>query len=582
MPEERLRFLADTSILLAESLDLGETLRQLATSIVPRFADWCTISLRQEDGVMRRIVGVHKDPAKAPVIERYLDAFSPEQHKPSPMTEAILGGRSFFSPKVDDAMIVRLAQNAAHVAILRELGVSSSIIVPLVARGTTVGALSMAFAEGTREFAELDHQLARELGGLAGLAIDAARRFADERTARWRAERAEAETRQLLAERQQLLHKAESAGRAKDEFLAILGHELRNPLAPIVTALDLMKARGGAPERELAVIERQTRHLVRLVDDLLDVSRIARGFVTLEKEPVEVAEIVEKAIEMAEPMIEARKQRLAVAVDQSLVIDADSTRLAQVISNLLTNASKYTQTGGTIELAASRVAERVVLRVRDSGKGIEPAMLPHIFDMFVQERQALDRARGGLGLGLTIVKSLVEAHGGSVIARSDGADRGSEFEISLPASRIRASTPRIVIESGESRRPGARVLVVDDNEDAAVLLADSLAQKGFETRTAGDAHQALEVMRSWWPEAAILDIGLPVVDGYELARQIRMLAGGDKLYLVALTGYGQAMDRERAIGAGFDHHLVKPVDVATIRSLLDAALAGSSGIPAPG
>jgi signal transduction histidine kinase len=287
MAEQRLRFLADAGMMLASSLDIGETLRQLAHAIVPRFADWCTISLRQDDGVVRRIVGVHKDPARAPVMEQYLSGDGPQGHRTSATSEAIGAGRSHFAQHVDDAMLAATAQNDDHLRILRSLGCTSTIIVPLIARGSAVGALSMAMADTTREFNELDHQLARELGALAGLAIDSARRFADERTARWRAERAEAETRQLSSERQQLLLRAESAVRAKDEFLAILGHELRNPLAPIVTALDLMKARGGAPQRELAVIERQTRHLVRLVDDLLDVSRIARGFVTLESEPVD-------------------------------------------------------------------------------------------------------------------------------------------------------------------------------------------------------------------------------------------------------------------------------------------------------
>jgi signal transduction histidine kinase/ActR/RegA family two-component response regulator len=569
-------------MMLAGSLDIGETLRQLAHAIVPRFADWCTISLRQDDGVVRRIVGVHKDPACAPAMEQYLGGYSPDDHRTSAMTDAISGGVSYFLQRVDDAALERAAQNDEHLQILRKLGCTSTIIVPLLARGAAVGALSMSMSDGAREFSELDHALARELGALAGLAIDAARRFADERTARWRAERAESESRQLLVERQQLLIKAESAVRAKDEFLAILGHELRNPLAPIVTALDLMKARGGAPERELAVIERQTRHLVRLVDDLLDVSRIARGFVTLEKEPVEMLEIVEKAIEMAEPLIEQRNQRLTVHVASSLVINADATRLSQVVANLLTNAAKYTPTGGAIDVTGERVDDRVVLRVRDNGKGIETAMLPRVFDMFVQERQSLDRAGGGLGLGLTIVKSLIEAHGGTVTARSEGIDRGSEFEISLPAARVRASTPNIVVDRADTARPGARVLVVDDNEDAASLMGETLARKGFDTRIAGDAKQALEVLADWWPEAAVLDIGLPVVDGYELARQIRAMPGGANLFLIALTGYGQAMDRERAMAAGFDHHLVKPVDVATIRALLDAALTGSSGIPTPG
>ncbi len=558
-------------MVLAGALDIGETLRRLAQAVVPRFADWCTITLRDDDGAMRRILGVHKDAARTPAMDRYVQGFRPDAHRDQVMVQAIEQGKSYFVPQVDDRALETSAQSPEHLAVLRELGCTSLIVVPLLARGTAIGVLSVAMSDASRGFEEVDHQLARELGALTGLAIDAARRFADERTARWRAERAEEESKRLLAERQELLRKAEAASRAKDEFLAILGHELRNPLAPIVTALDLMKARGGAPERELAVIERQTRHLVRLVDDLLDVSRIARGLVTLEKEPIELAEVVEKAIEMAEPLIEQRTQRLEVEVEPGLVVYGDSTRLAQVVGNLLTNAAKYTPAGGSIDVRGAREGEDAVVRVRDTGVGIEPAMLPAVFDMFVQERQALDRARGGLGLGLTIVKSLVEAHGGTVSAHSEGPGKGSEFSIRLPAARVRASTPRIEMPDVASARTGMRVLVVDDNEDAALLMADALAHKGLDTRTAAEANEALALFDTFHPEVAILDIGLPVIDGYQLARALRARPGGDRLYLIALTGYGQAMDRERALAAGFDHHLVKPVDVATIRRLLDAA-----------
>lgn len=581
MAEQRLRFLADASHLLAGSLEIGETLRKLAHAIVPRLADWCTITLRQDNGAMHSVIGIHKDPDRTAAMEEYLR--SVPEHEPVPLVAAAIHeGASFVEQHVGEDALARLVQRPEQQTLIEQLGCTSLVVVPLLARGTAIGVLAIAMADGSRELNELDHQLARELGALTGLAVDAARRFADERTARWRAERAEAESKKLLAERQQLLRQVESASQAKDEFLAMLGHELRNPLAPIVTAIELMRTRGHATEREIAVIERQTRHLVRLVDDLLDVSRIARGVVTLEKKPIELREIVEKAIEMAEPLIEKRTQRLGVDVADGLVVDADSTRLAQVIANLLTNAARYTPPNGTVEVIGERTGEHIVLRVRDTGIGIDPAMLPNIFDMFVQHRQALDRAGGGLGLGLTIVKSLVEAHGGTVIARSEGRDRGSEFEIRLPAARVRASTPRIEPDRVPSQRPGARVLVVDDNEDAAMLMADSLERRGYRTATASDANAAMVLIDSFKPQAAILDIGLPVVDGYQLARQIRGLPGGDQIYMIALTGYGQAMDRERALAAGFDHHLVKPVDAATIRGLLDAALAGTSGIPAPG
>ena len=590
MPEEKLRFLADASILLASSLDTPEALRRLAHAIVPRFADWCTITLRGEDGVVRRIIGVHKDPARQPTMDEYLRAADPQEHKTSSvMVDAVAHGKSFFAEHVTQEQLEAAAQSPDHLRILMTLGVTSSVVVPLIARGTPIGALSLCMSDDTRQFRELDHQLARELGALAGLAVDSARRFADERMARWRAERAEAETRTLLTERQELLQKAEAASHAKDEFLSILGHELRNPLAPIVTALELMKAHGTAPLRELAIIERQTRHLVRLVDDLLDVSRIARGLVTLERQAVDAREVVDKAVEMAEPMLEQR--RLTVNVPDGLVIDADPMRLAQAIANLLTNACKYTKPGADVTITAEREGDRAKIAVRDTGVGIEPTMLPHIFDMFVQERQSLDRSRGGLGLGLTIVKSLVEAHGGSVTAHSGGKDQGSEFQIRVPVATKQPpgspgpaghplAAPGPELREQPATQSGARILIVDDNEDAAVLMAESLSRKGFVTQTASDAREAIAVCQTFKPQAAVLDIGLPGVDGYQLARQLRTLPGFERMYLIALTGYGQSVDRERALAAGFDQHLVKPVEVAKIRALLDAALGATDGIPA--
>jgi signal transduction histidine kinase/ActR/RegA family two-component response regulator len=553
MPEKRLRFLADASILLAGSLDIRETLTQLVAAIVPQFADWSTITAADEHGVMRRVAGAHADPARHAAMATYLSSFPPDRHRPGQMVSETNAGRSVFVPEVEDERLVTFAQDETHLAVLRALGVTSLIVAPLLVRGRSIGALSMCMS-GERRFEELDHQLARELGALAGLAIDNARRLEAERTARERAEHAEA---------------------AKDEFLAMLGHELRNPLAPIVTALELMKTRGGAQPRELGVIERQTKHLTRLVDDLLDVSRIARGMIALEKRPVEAGDVVHRAVEMTEPMFVARHQRLTIEVPNGLVLDADPERMAQVLSNLLTNASKYTPAEGAIDLTARRDGDSIAIDVRDTGMGISPEMLPKIFDMFVQHHQPLDRSGGGLGLGLTIVKSLVHAHGGTVVATSEGAGKGSQFELRLPASEEKPAIARGEPAVALARR--ITVLVVDDNEDAASLMADSLERAGYITRVAHDAREAIEAAREVQPAAAILDIGLPVIDGFELAKMLRQEPGLERMCLIALTGYGQAADRERALAAGFDRHLVKPVTVSAIRAVLDAAV---SGIPA--
>jgi PAS domain S-box-containing protein len=370
---------------------------------------------------------------------------------------------------------------------------------------------------------------------------------------------------------------AESANRAKDEFLAMLGHELRNPLSPILTALQLMKLRGEVgSERERTVIERQVTHLTRLVDDLLDVARIARGRVELKTELVELAEIVAKAIEMASPLLEQRTHLLTVNVPrQGLRVEGDPTRLSQVISNLLTNAAKYTPPGGNISIRAEQVDADVLVSVRDNGIGITPDVLPHIFDLFVQERQALDRSQGGLGIGLTIVRNLVERHGGSISARSDGPGKGSEFSLRLPlaerADDVVAVMPASAAPSSPRRATTARILIVDDNEDGAEMLAEMLGRRGYDTRVAHDAPTALLVAAEFSPTIAFLDIGLPVMDGYELAARLRQMPGLPPLHLIALTGYGQAEDQRRTREAGFDHHLVKPVDIAAIEATLKDA-----------
>ena len=363
---------------------------------------------------------------------------------------------------------------------------------------------------------------------------------------------------------------AELANRTKDEFLAMLGHELRNPLAPMRTALQLMRLRGGnALERERTVIERQTQHLVRLVDDLLDVSRIARGKIDLRREHVDLADAVAKAIEMASPLLEERQHDLSIDVPRGLELDADPARLAQVIANLLTNAAKYTESGGRVWIRAARESQWIIVSVRDSGIGISPEMVSHVFDMFAQERQALDRTQGGLGLGLTIVRNLVTLHGGTVEVRSEGRGRGSEFIVKLPGMNA-ASAPSAASSPAGVRRhatAGVRVLIVDDNVDAAEMFADFVQSLGYDVRTVHDGPAALRVVEEFVPTVALLDIGLPVMDGYELAARLRALAP-DHLKLVAVTGYGQEADRGRAKAAGFHAHLVKPVDLDALADLL--------------
>ncbi|HKE20232.1 MAG TPA: PAS domain-containing protein [Kofleriaceae bacterium] len=377
---------------------------------------------------------------------------------------------------------------------------------------------------------------------------------------------------ELLAQLTAEKLRAERASRAKDEFLAMLGHELRNPLAPIRTALEVMALRqAGEPSREETVIRRQVDHLVRLVDDLLDVSRLTGGQFVLDRRPLDVADVVGDAVELTSPLFEQRRHHLSVDVPRgALQVSGDERRLVQVVAHLLDNAARYTEPGGRVAVRASRAGDRAVIEVADSGAGVAPELLPHVFDLFVQAGRAPDRSEGGLGIGLSLVRTFVRMHGGEVAAKN-GAAGGSIFEIALPLlpDDAAADWPRGRAESpsGPGRRDRqSAILVVDDNQDAADLLAEVLRDQGHQVLVAHDGPQALERVGEFRPEVAILDIGLPVMDGYELALALRTRLGPE-LRLLAVTGYGQERDRARSHEVGFEKHFVKPV---ALTDLLDA------------
>ncbi len=359
------------------------------------------------------------------------------------------------------------------------------------------------------------------------------------------------------------------ADRRKDEFLATLSHELRNPLAPIRTALEVMRLADHDPEvvnKARATMERQLMHLVRITDDLLDVARITRNIVELRRERIDLRAALQSAIESTRPMLDARVQALDVVVPAEAVwMDADLTRLAQVFANLLNNASKYTERGGVIRLRAESRDGVATVTVDDSGVGIPADMLPRIFDMFTQLQEHRDRTHGGLGIGLTLARRLVELHAGTIEASSEGPGRGSRFTVRLPC----AQTVGASIESAHHEAaPSApcRVLVADDNPDAAEMMRLMLGLTGHDVRLAEDGVKAVEVARSFEPDIAFLDIGMPRVDGYEAARRIRKL--GRPIMLVALTGWGQDEDKQRSREAGFDHHLTKPPDRDVLERLI--------------
>ncbi len=476
--------------------------------------------------------------------------------------------------------------------VSRELGLSAFASFPLLAQQRLMGVLSF----GTRSRAYLK---ADELAVLQVICDQVAMTM---------------ERARLIGELQRRAEELAEVDRRKDQFLAMLAHELRNPLAPIVNALEIMRLREEPDPvfvRARSAMERQVRHMVHLVDDLLDVSRISTGKVTLRQEPVVLADIVQQAVETSRPLITKRNHTLAIDLPRETVrMFADRTRLSQVISNLLNNAAKYTDPGGRITLGCERDedAGEVIIRIRDTGIGISPELLPRVFDLFVQADRAADRALGGLGIGLTVAQRLVQMHGGSLTARSKGLGQGSEFVVRLPC--LPAEERRILTLAKTDRAPGAegldkdldedldedldnvraraelatgpplRVLLIEDNDDIRATLQDLLRAHGHQVDVASDGIEGLQRAHAQRPDVALIDIGLPKLDGYQVAARFRAELPWPPV-LIALSGYGQPEDRSRARAAGFDAHLVKPVRLdELLRALTDAHSAASLQAPA--
>jgi signal transduction histidine kinase len=381
------------------------------------------------------------------------------------------------------------------------------------------------------------------------------------------AEQAENERRRRVEE------ELREADRRKDEFLATLAHELRNPLAPIRSGIEILhkgKADAEAREAMLAMLKRQTDHLIRLVNDLMDVSRITRGKIELQRELVSVADIVQSAVETSQPLIDAAGHRLIVELSpEPIFVNADAIRLAQVLTNLLDNAAKFAECAGRIRISTARDGPNAVIAVRDTGPGIPAEALSLVFDMFFQLDRSYTRAKGGLGIGLTLARMLVEMHGGRIEVRSEGPGLGSEFAIWLPLPNGAADGK----PANERERPmfslaGRRILVVDDNRDAAEMLGMLLRMVGGEVQTVTSGQAALDVIRTFQPSIVFLDLGMPGMDGIEVARRARKQPEGRDATLIAVTGWGQAEDRRKTKDAGFDHHLVKPVNLESIQALL--------------
>lgn len=538
--EQSLRFLAEASRCLSSLVDLKSTLQVVANLAVPDFADWCTVDMIAEDGTVKRLAVSHVDAAKVSVVENLFQQYPPKATLPRGPLHVLRTGQPEMVSLMTPEMLAEAAYNDEHLQILRDLDVKSYICVPIAVKEHLLGVMTFVFSTSGRRYGPDDFSMAKDLTHRAAIAIDNARLYQEVR----------------------------DADRRKDEFLAMLAHELRNPLAPIRSGLDILSMDPGEHSETVSLMQEQVEHVVRLVDDLLDVSRIIRGKIELRREFVELADVVRRSVKAVRPMIENHQHQFQVVIPaEPIWLYADPVRLVQVIENLLNNASKYTDTGGRIELAVSTEGSQAVVEVRDSGLGIEPDLLPHVFELFTQASRSLDRAQGGLGIGLTLVQRLIEMHGGSVSAHSEGIGRGSTFRLQLPISDRQATAESVAI--GPDTNVARRIVVVDDNVGAAKLLTSLLLKLGeHEISKAHDGPSALATVQAVRPELVLLDIGLPGMDGHEVARAIRSDRKFDDVLLVALTGYGQEEDRQKSQAAGFDLHLVKPPSVDQIREVL--------------
>lgn len=447
--------------------------------------------------------------------------------------------------EISDAVLVQGAKDEEHLRMLRDLGLRSYMCVPLKGRAKLLGVITFVSAESGRRYTRGDLAFAEGLAHRATIAIENGKLYSELR----------------------------EADRLKDEFLAMLAHELRNPLAPIRNSLYILKQPNSdqqTAEQVLDVAERQVHLMARLLDDLLDVSRISRGRIELRKEPLDLTAVVNRSLEAMRPLFEQGRHELTVSLPpSSLHVEGDAVRIEQVLTNLLNNAAKYTDAGGRIGVTIERQGTDAIVRVRDSGIGIAPEMLPRIFDLFVQAERRLDRSQGGVGIGLTLVRKLVELHGGRIRAHSEGVGQGSEFVVALPAL-AEPRRPLAVDSNGDDSHPlpKRRVLVVDDNPDSAETLALLLRLAGQDVRTAFDGPAALAEANDFRPDLVLLDIGMPGMDGYQVAQRLRKELDFRDQTLVALTGWGQDEDRRRSEEAGFDRHLVKPVEMKVLMELL--------------
>jgi signal transduction histidine kinase len=551
----RLRVLAEASrVLGGTTLEVGAVLQAIAIQVLVHVGDTCSIALGSPDGEWLEMAALYdRDPERERRLREV--AGSLRLRRGEGMTGKVFAsGCSLIIPWIAREEIA--ARTVPAIAReIEDLHPRTVLMVPLRTRGRTLGTIATSRYEEGNPFTPEDQALLEDLADRAALALENARLHEAERQARAR---------------------AEEADRRKDEFLAMLGHELRNPMASIWMAIELLRRLPTADDRQGAirdVVVRQVAQLSRLVDDLLDVSRINLGKLELRFEPMDLGAIARRALEVSQPLLAERRHQVSLQLPPAPVrVRGDAARLTQIISNLLNNAAKYTDPSGQVRLEVAAEGATAVVTVSDSGIGIAPEMLGRVFDLFAQDPAARGRSKGGLGVGLTLVKRLTEMHGGEVRAASAGRGRGSEFSIALPLLPDSGS-PEPVAEAAPSApiAAGRRILIADDNVDAAQGLRLFLELHHHDVEVVHDGPAAVAAVARAAPEIVLLDISLPGFDGLEVARQVRASPGGCRPLLVAITGLGREEDRRRSLAAGFDHHLTKPIDPVSLVALLKAA-----------
>jgi PAS domain S-box-containing protein len=550
----RREHLARATEALAATVDYRQSLATVVELAVPRLADWCAVDILEDNQeTVTRLAVAHIDPAKVAFARELGRRFPPDPNSPRGVHNVIRTGRAELYTEVPRQLVEQAAVNEEHLRMLRDLDLRSAMIVPLRGRDRIFGAITFVYAESGRRYDADDLAHAEELAHRAALVIER-KRVEEERAA-------------LLVAERHAREQAEIANRTKDEFLATASHELRNPLQAILGWARLLLQRQLPPELEkpLRTIERNARAQARLIEDVLDVSRIISGKLRLDLGPASVASAIADAIDAARPTAESKGVALISRVEPGAEVQADQIRLQQIVSNLVSNAVKFTPQGGQVAIHAERVGSHLRITVSDSGEGIEPGFLSAIFEPFRQADASSTRRHGGLGLGLAIVRQLVVAHGGTVQAESEGRGRGARFIVELPAQPS-ASTEALARRDTPARAlpllPATRVLVVDDDPDAVELVHQLLTNAGAVVQTARSAGEALQRLANFQPQVLVSDIGMPDVDGYGLIRRVRSLepSHGGRTPAVALTAYAGGDDAERCLASGFQGHLAKPVD----------------------